>query len=620
MTAAASAGLLMTLLTGCNPTQPWRSELLSPNAAGTDGGNRDSTVPVFSPDGTKVAYESAASDLGPTDTNGVWDIYVRDLTTGTTTLVSTDAAGTDSGNLDSWWPVFSPDSTSVAFMSIATDLVPGVVDDNGLADVYVRDLTTGTTTLVSANAGGTATAESHSGQPVFGPDGTEVAFVSHAGDLGPTDTNDNNDVYVRDLATGSTTLVSVDASGTTGGQGLWPAFSPDGTRIAFLSEGSGFGSTDTNGRPDVYVRDRRAGTTTLVSANAAGDDSGDAGSNSPVFGPDGVSLAFDSEANDLVANDPHAGGDVFVRDLTTGTTTLVSPRAPGAGGGNGYSSRPAFSRSGERIVFHSTAPDLVLHDTNDDYDVFVRDLASGVTTLVSANADGTDSGNGSSSGGLFGRSDDEVVFPSGASDLGPAARNRIGGVYVRDLRSGVTTLVSANASGSGNGNGSSGSPTVSPAGNGIAFASTASDLGPADPNGSGDIYLATYHAADLGLALAASPEPVGSGGQLTYELAVTNGGPDTADDTTLGLLLPEGVTFDGATAGSGTCAAPPPVQPRLVTCAIGDVADGDTVEVTVTADVTAATGSSLTALASVRSGTADVSSDDNTVAATSTVG
>jgi uncharacterized repeat protein (TIGR01451 family) len=545
---------------------------------------------------------------------------VRDLTTGTTLLVSTDAAGTDSGNRDSWAPVFSPDSTEVAFNSIASDLVPGVVDDNELGDVYLRDLTTGTTTLVSANASGTAAADSHSGQPVFSPDGTEIAFVSHAGDLGPTDTNQNNDVYVRDLATGAVTLVSVDASGTTGGQGLSPTFSPDGSRVAFLSEGSGFGSPDTNGRPDVYVRDRTAGTTTLASANAAGDDSGDAGSDNPVFGPEGLSVAFDSEANDLVANDPHRGGDVFVRDLAAGTTTLVSPRDPEAPGDDGYSFRPAFSPSGEQIVFASGATDLVAHDTNGEFDVFVRDLAAGTTTLVSANAAGTDTGRGSSFGGLFGPSGDEVVFVSTAFDLGPAAaRNRNGGVYLRDLRSGVTTLVSVNASGSGSGNRGAGSPAVSPAGNGIAFASSSTDLGPTDPNGSGDIYLATYHAADLGLELAASPEPVGSGGQLTYELAVTNGGPDTADDTTVGLLLPVGVTFDGATASSGTCGATVPGQPRLVTCDIGDVADGDTVEVTVTADVTAPTGSSLTALASTRSATVDTMGDDNTVTATSTV-
>jgi uncharacterized repeat protein (TIGR01451 family) len=132
--------------------------------------------------------------------------------------------------------------------------------------------------------------------------------------------------------------------------------------------------------------------------------------------------------------------------------------------------------------------------------------------------------------------------------------------------------------------------------------------------------MATFHAADLVVDLDAAPDPVTPGGRLTYALAVTNHGPDPADDATAALLLPEGVGYDGATSTAGTCAAPTPAQPRLVVCQIGDLADGHTVEVTVTADVTAPTGSTLTALASARSTQVDVNSDDNTVTATTTLG
>ena len=144
-----------------------------------------------SPDGTKVAFVSVSSDFGPTDsprwTGNNDDLYVRDLTTGTTTLVSVNAAGTDSANGHSVTPVFSPDSTKIAFMSAGSDL--GAVDTNDTFDIYLRDLTTGTTTLVSANGVGTAAGNSYSQNPVFSPDGSRIAFESAAEDLGTVDTN-----------------------------------------------------------------------------------------------------------------------------------------------------------------------------------------------------------------------------------------------------------------------------------------------------------------------------------------------------------------------------------------------------------------------------------------------
>jgi uncharacterized repeat protein (TIGR01451 family) len=623
MTTAAGAALLLTLLTGCNPRQPWHSQMITPDDAYYVGGN--SGFFVFSPDGTKLAFDSLADGMVPDDANGRADVFVYDLATGETSLVSATPNG-GSGNGDSSTPVFSPDSSELAFGSTATDLDPAVTDANGQVDIYIRDLASGTTTLLTTDASGDTAANSDSGAPSFSPDGTKIAFYSDGSDLGPNDTNEDWDVYLRDRATGTTSLVSATADGTDAARGEEPQFSPDGTKIAYRSAGSGHGPVDTNETWDAYVFDLATGTTSLVSVNSGGTDSGNGTTFLPRWSPDSSQLVFYSWATDLTTL-PGGIGQVYLRDLDSETTSLVSTNAAGTAGGNFGAQDPAFSPSGDQILFGSSSTNLGPTDTNGQIDLYLRDLTTGTTSLVSVDKTGTRAGNGETAFGSFDETGDRVTFASNASDLGPTDTHvdpvdpgQGADIYMRDLASGTTTMVSADAAGTGAGNDISVYPHFRPGHLQVAFISRGDNYGPTDTNGVTDLYLATYRAADLGVELDASPEPVASGGQLTYEVTLTNDGPDTADDTTVGLLLPARTTFDGATTSAGTCTAPTPAHPDVVTCDVGDVADGDTVEVTVTGDVAAPTGSSLTALASARSGTADVSSDDNTVAATSTVG
>ena len=136
-----------------------------------------------------------------------------------------------------------------------------------------------------------------------------------------------------------------------------------------------------------------------MSVNRFGTGSGNSGSVRPVISADGRFVAFDSAASDLVANDTNGiTNDVFVRDLQLGTTTLVSVNRFGTGSGNSVTRiAPVISADGRFVAFGSAASDLVANDTNGTtYDVFVRDLQLGTTTLVSINRFGTGSGNGSS--------------------------------------------------------------------------------------------------------------------------------------------------------------------------------------------------------------------------------
>jgi Tol biopolymer transport system component len=461
--------------------------LLSVNRFGTSGGNDDSRSPVISADGHFVAFASRASDLVATDTDPTRDcgpsspfgyscpadVFVRDLQTGTTTLVSVNEAGTDSGNAFSGDASISADGRFVIFRSFASDLV--ATDTNGTGDMFVRDLQTGTTTLVSVNLAGTDSGNEYSYPGVISADGRFVAFESLASDLVATDTNGVVDVFVRDLRTGTTTLVSVNEAGTDSARaGLDPddnpngsylglgsdiskTISPDGRFVAFLSFSADLVAIDTNtGWSDVFVRDLKKGTTTLVSINRTATNGGNVGSDSPVLSVDGRFVAFHSGASDLVATDTNGAGDIFVRDLKTGTTTLVSLNLAGTDSGSppkecrptpliggctfytGESVDAVMSDDGRFVAFTSSASDLVETDTNKAWDVFVRDLKKGTTTLVSVNLAGTDSGNSDSSGLSMGgqviSADGRfVTFVSGARDL---ATNQTGrsDLFVRRVR------------------------------------------------------------------------------------------------------------------------------------------------------------------------------------------
>lgn len=424
-----------------------KTALVSVNKAGTGGGNASSSNLAFSADGRYVIFTSEASDLVANDTNSYSDVFVRDLAAGTTSLLSVNRAGTGSGNGHSWntgsrVATISADGRYVVFQSYASDLVAH--DTNSWTDVFIRDLVTNTTKLVSVKSTGVGSGNSASFPSVISANGRFVAFASGANDLVDNDFNEAGvmDVFLRDVVAGTTELVSVNRLGTGSGDSDSdfrgpPTMTPDGRFVAFDSYASDLVDNDYNDMADVYVRDVVADTTELVSVNHAGTMSGNSYSIPFGISNNGKRVAFTSNASDLVGDDNNKFDDVFVRDLGADKTTLVSVNSVGNASGNRRSGGSFISPNGRYVVFNSFATNIADNDVNGLLsDVFIRDLTTRTTTLLSVNKDGTGSGKGPSGAAIMSANNLTVVFESRAADLARNDRSTNLDIFAVSLKAG----------------------------------------------------------------------------------------------------------------------------------------------------------------------------------------
>ena len=340
---------------------------LSVAGDGTEG-NHHSHGPAISSDGSLVAFYSQASNLVPDDTNGTWDIFVRDWGADQIIRVSLASDGAE-GNEESTTPAISADGQFVAFTSWADNLVPD--DDNQTGDVFVRDLLILTTTRVSIATDGTE-GNGYSRGSAISNDGRYVAFVSSAANLVISDTNGVGDIFVRDRVTSTTERVSVASDGGEAtGSSSSPAISGDGRYVAFSSEAEDLVPDDDNGQSDAFLHDRVTGQTSRVSV--AGDGS-QANSSSFCYGisADGTYILFASDANNLVPDDLNPYRDIFLHNQFTSETTIVSVAEDGTSA-DSYSDVPDISRDGRWVVYGSQASNLVSGGSNGFWHVFIHD-------------------------------------------------------------------------------------------------------------------------------------------------------------------------------------------------------------------------------------------------------
>jgi Tol biopolymer transport system component len=451
----------------------------SPTAPNATTANGSSGGGSLSTNGQFVAFESAASDIAPGDTNGATDVFVRDRSSGAVEAASVSSGGTY-GSGPSIDARISPNGRFVVFVSGATNLVLG--DSNGAADVFLRDRQAATTVRVSVGASAAQSVGGDSYRPAVSADGRYVAFSSDATNLVVGDTNARTDVFVRDLQAGTTTRVSVAGASTqVNDSSDIPTLSADGRYVAFQSEATNLVAGDTNSETDVFVRDRQAATTTRVGVATAGTQPTGGSTFDAEISGDGRYVVFSSDATNLVSGDTNATYDVFVRDRQTSTTTRVSV-AGAATQANSVSSEPSISADGRYVSFSSDATNL----GGPAGSVYRRDRTAGITVAVTKSTAGANA-NQSSGGSTVSGDGTVVAFASSATNLAASDHNNSSDVFARVVATNTTDTVSRH--GASQGNARARDVSMSLDGRYVAFSSDASDLVPGDNNGATDVFV-----------------------------------------------------------------------------------------------------------------------------------
>jgi hypothetical protein len=566
----ACFGLALTL--AASPGYAQKPTLVSIQHGGIGGGGTLSEDPVVSANGRFVAFQSFTFNLVPNDNNGSADIFVRDLQTGTTILASANLAGTATGNGHSTKPVISADGRYVAFESGASNLVAN--DTNTSLDVFVRDLQTGTTTLLSLNTAGTGSGNQGSSSPRISANGQVVVFQSFASNLVTNDNNNAPDVFARDLQSGVTSLVSSNAAGTFSGNNasylaLVPkdkapraSISNDGRFVVFESYATDLVPlTDSNGNnPDAFVRDLQTNTTTLVSINRFGTASGNGGGTQPVISGNGRFVFFQSSSTDLTSNGAPFSFNLYVRDLQTGVTEMVSVTTSNAASRGPLNSNyfPVASDDGRYVIFQSDAKDYVVNDSNNGYDIFLRDRQTNTTTLISVNVSGGTGPNSVANGAVMSSDGRYVAFNGFGTDyVTTSDTNGRSDVFLRDVAAGTTTLLSVNNAGTSSAINGGDYPVISADGRFVLFESSSTDMVPNPISGLNIFAVAVggrvhFDATNLnvnetaGNANFAITRTGNTTGPLTVQYATRNGTAAAGADYT---ALSGSVTFaDGETS------------------------------------------------------------------------
>ncbi len=377
--------IVMAISTACTASKTLGTQIVSV-ANDKSQANNHSKQPSISADGRYVAFTSEAANLVDKDLNGVLDVFVRDLVKKSTSRISISSTG-EEGNQSSYWPFISADGRYVTFTSDANDLVDN--DSNSYGDVFLHDLKAGKTDLISVAIDGKSGNDLSFWSSVSS-DGRYVVFMSQATNLVASDTNDTWDIFLRDMTTGETKIISNGFDGSqANSQSEYPVISADGRYVAFASDATNLVQGDTNGYRDVFEYDRKAGKTIRVSVATDGTQTDNG---TQVFAlsisSDGKYIAFASLATTLIADDTNQVWDIFVHDRDKGETTRVSISSDGLQADAG-SYGVAISPDGRFVAFGSNATNLVPADTNNVMDVFIHDRQSGKTERVSVASDGS---------------------------------------------------------------------------------------------------------------------------------------------------------------------------------------------------------------------------------------
>ncbi|MGH2491080.1 MAG: PKD domain-containing protein [Candidatus Limnocylindria bacterium] len=345
-------------------------------------------APTVSADGRFVAFASAGNDFVDGAANATIDVFLRDMVAGTTALVSASQTGQpgdlSSGlNSASGAHLISDDGRYVAFTSNSTNLV--LTPNNGKQQVYVKDMVTGVVTRASVDASDAAGNDTSSA-PALSGNGRVVAFLSQAANFSSLSTSHTAQLFVRDLEAGTTTLESVTTTGVPvlARPASAPALSFDGHFLAFESEAQLEPRDRDLSNWDVFLRDRGLRTTVLASLSSLAIAG--AHSRAPSISADGRWVGFQSLDDTLVPGDLNRLNDVFLYDRSTEAVTLVSVNDAGEQA-NAHSTSASVSSDGRFVVLMSSASNLVTSPSSTGSQLYVRDMRSNEPPVVALGPD-----------------------------------------------------------------------------------------------------------------------------------------------------------------------------------------------------------------------------------------
>jgi len=333
--------------------------LVSRNAAGGSANNYSSN-PALSANGKFISFDSQATDLAGATTAGISGalVYRYSVANGRIKLVSKTPNGSRPAS-GAFHSVISATGRYIAYTSRAHDIVRG--DHNSDGDVFRYDATTDQTIKISETLDGLETDKSSSASAISG-NGRYVAWRSIATNLGPADTNNDEDAYVSDVETGAITLISHDASGTAVG-GRPTGISDNGKIVALTSSSDQLALPDTDDVEDAYVYNAATDSVRLISVPSPEGAIVSAVTSS--ISANGRYIAFTG----LAVNEDINQGDVYLYDRQTRLSTTISVTPAGSAANSG-SMDPSVSRSGNFVAFSSLASNLV-GDTHGIYDIFL---------------------------------------------------------------------------------------------------------------------------------------------------------------------------------------------------------------------------------------------------------
>ena len=336
-------------------------------------------------EGRYVAFISSAAGFSGS-TGKYRQVFWRDRNTGITKLISAAADGAQ-GNGDCYAPAISGDGKSVAFESLATNLVQD--DKNGVRDVFVWSAATNTIKKVSKGAGGQE-ANADSFEPSLSGDGSLIAFTSNASNISATEKGvSNNNVFLYDVQKDNSTMISIDPISRKGGGGSKPSISHDGNRIAFYSHTSTLVANDNNGLWDIFLWEKNNPILKRISLTADGKErnQGTESANrivAPAISGNGQYIAFATTATNMIPGDVNNFQDVFVYDINTGKTIIASQDADGKPGNADspieQGEKIAISFDGKWVAFSTNASNIGAPAAN----IVLHNVTTGQNRAVSS--------------------------------------------------------------------------------------------------------------------------------------------------------------------------------------------------------------------------------------------